>query len=219
MSKRPKTPEPMAALNRVPLRECGEPLVDLREHCPGVRIARRCVPFLRASVAERVNCANAALPAGLRLWARTALRTLDMQRDAYTRYQERLRELHPEWGYPTLRRMTNRYFAPPDQKAPPGHCTGGAVDVWLLTASGRTVDLTSPFGQWEAPGTFIGGLTPRARANRILLYETMLSAGFSNCEDEFWHYSYGDAAWAVRTGASECCYGLIEPPVSWRGRR
>jgi D-alanyl-D-alanine dipeptidase len=36
----------------------------------------------------------------------------------------------------------------------------------------------------------------------------MLGAGFSNCRDEWWHYSYGDAAWAVRTGRKTCVYGL-----------
>ena len=38
----------------------------------------------------------------------------------------------------------------------------------------------------------------------------MIEAGFSNCRDEWWHYSYGDAGWAVRTGAPTCMYGLIE---------
>jgi D-alanyl-D-alanine dipeptidase len=218
-TKRLKTREPMRALNHVPLRESGEPLVDLRRHCPGIRISRRCMPFLRETVAGMLRRANAALPEGLRLWVRTALRTLDMQRDAYGSYFSRLQELHPDWGYATLRRATNRYFAPPDERAPPGHCTGGAVDVWVLLPSGKPLDLTSPFGPWEAPGTFVEGLSPRAHANRMLLHETMLSAGFSNCEEEYWHYSYGDAAWAVRTGAPACIYGLVEPPDAWLERR
>jgi len=216
---RHRTREPILALNRVPLDESGEPLVDLRRHCRGVRVSRRCLPFLRETVADRLNQAQASLPGGLRLWVRTALRTLDMQRDAYDGYFRRLQELHPEWPCATLRRAANRYFAPVDQKAPPGHCTGGAVDVWLLLPGGRPADMASPFAQWEAPATFAQGLTPVARANRLLLYETMLSVGFSNCEDEFWHYSYGDAAWAVRTGAPRCVYGLTEPPLPWRLRR
>jgi len=44
----------------------------------------------------------------------------------------------------------------------------------------------------------------------MLLVETMLEAGFSNCRDEWWHYSYGDAGWAVRTGRDSCIYGMIE---------
>jgi len=213
-----RTREPMRALNRVPLRESGEPLVDARRHCRGVRVARRCLPFLRATVAEMVARAQASLPAGHRLWLRTALRTIEIQRAHYEAYFEQLRESHPEWSYASLRRATNRVLAPVDAKAPPGHCTGAAVDVWLLKPGGHVADTFSPFGFWEGATTFRKGLTPVARRNRLLLYETMLAAGFSNCADEFWHYSYGDAAWAVRVGAPYCIYGLVEAPEHWRRR-
>jgi len=45
------------------------------------------------------------------------------------------------------------------------------------------------------------------------LVDAMLSVGFSNCRDEWWHYSYGDAGWAVRMGETECRYGIayLEP--------
>ena len=42
--------------------------------------------------------------------------------------------------------------------------------------------------------------------------QAMLGAGFSNCRDEWWHYSWGDAGWAVRMGETECCYGLVDLP-------
>jgi len=212
------TPEPIAALNKVPLRECGEPLVDIRKACPRVRVARKCIPFLRATVAEMLNRAQESLPAGYRLRVTTAYRTLDMQREHYERYFNQLREQHPEWSYATLRRMTNRFFAPVDQKAPPGHCTGGAVDVQLLLPNGKAADVTSPFTGWQAAPTWIEGLTPEAHRNRMILVEAMLGAGFSNCRDEFWHYSYGDSAWAVRVGAPYCIYGLIDLPPEWQKR-
>ncbi|GIV20002.1 MAG: D-alanyl-D-alanine dipeptidase [Armatimonadota bacterium] len=212
------SPEPIAALNRVPLRECGEPLVDIRKACPKVRVARKCIPFLRATVAEMLNHAQELLPAGYQLRVTTAYRTLEMQREHYEGYFHQLREKHPEWSYATLRRMTNRFFAPVDQKAPPGHCTGGAVDVQLLSASGKPLDVTSPYTGWQAAPTWIEGLTPEAHRNRMILVEAMLGAGFSNCRDEFWHYSYGDAAWAVRVGAPYCIYGLIELPLEWQKR-
>ena len=44
----------------------------------------------------------------------------------------------------------------------------------------------------------------------MLLVETMLEVGFSNCRDEWWHYSYGDAGWAVRLGYPSCIYGQVE---------
>ncbi len=42
------------------------------------------------------------------------------------------------------------------------------------------------------------------------MVEAMLGAGFSNCRDEWWHYSYGDAGWAVRLQEESCFYGLAE---------
>ena len=45
----------------------------------------------------------------------------------------------------------------------------------------------------------------------MILVDAMLGAGFSNCRDEWWHYSYGDAGWAVRMGFDECFYGIAEP--------
>jgi D-alanyl-D-alanine dipeptidase len=36
-----------------------------------------------------------------------------------------------------------------------------------------------------------------------------MDAGFSNCYDEWWHWSYGDAGWACRLGHSHAIYGLV----------
>ncbi|MES2463571.1 MAG: hypothetical protein V4671_23605, partial [Armatimonadota bacterium] len=36
-----------------------------------------------------------------------------------------------------------------------------------------------------------------------------------NCRDEWWHWSYGDNAWSVRTGCSIAVYGMIKPPPGY----
>ena len=35
----------------------------------------------------------------------------------------------------------------------------------------------------------------------------MTAAGFTNCYDEWWHWSYGDAGWACRLGHAHAIYG------------
>ncbi|HLJ53606.1 MAG TPA: M15 family metallopeptidase [Chthonomonadaceae bacterium] len=212
-------PEPIAALNRVTILERSvpwtqrEPLVDIRAYCPGLRFAERICPFLRVCAADRLKAAVASLPPGFHFKIGTALRTLAMQKGGWDRYMERMRSEHPDWPLSALRRATNKYFAPYDQKAPPGHCTGGAVDVVLVDAAGEPLDVTSPTKGWEAAYTWSDLLAIEAKANRMVMVEAMLSAGFSNCRDEYWHYSYGDSAWAVRTGQYECPYGWAHPPV------
>ena len=212
-------PEPIAALNRVRILETArpwperEPLVDVRVYCPDVVWTERICPYLRRSVAEMVNRAQAALPSGHRLRAGTALRTLSMQSGGWDGYFRRMQEEHPTWPLSALRRATNKYFAPYDQKAPPGHCTGGAIDVGINAPDGSALDMTAPTKGWEAAYTWSDLLSAEAKANRMMMVEAMLGAGFSNCRDEYWHYSYGDSAWAVRVGERECPYGWAHPPV------
>ncbi|MCL6630013.1 MAG: hypothetical protein K6U00_10480, partial [Armatimonadetes bacterium] len=54
-------------------------------------------------------------------------------------------------------------------------------------------------------------ITPHAAKNRQLLLDIMLEAGFSNYPGEWWHYSYGDSAWALRVGAPCALYGAVNP--------
>ena len=211
--------EPIAALNRVRIQEVSlpwperVPLVDIRSYCPDLIFAERICPFLRKPVADMLNAAHGSLPPEFRFKIGTALRTLSMQKGGWDRYFERMREEHPTWPLSALRRATNKYFAPYDQKAPPGHCTGGAVDVVLVNPEGEPVDVTSPTQGWEAAYTWSEKLAHTSRANRMVMVEAMLAAGYSNCRDEYWHYSYGDSAWAVRVGEYACPYGWAHPPV------
>jgi hypothetical protein len=46
-----------------------------------------------------------------------------MQSDMYWRAYNRLKEQKPHLPTSALRRATNKYFAAPDAKAPPGHTT------------------------------------------------------------------------------------------------
>ena len=211
-------PEPFRLINRIPIVDCGEPLIELRGRRDArfLMLAPGCLPYVRESVFAKLIRAQAKLPWECHLRISTALRTLDTQSRMYWANYRRIESEHPAWPPSAIRRATNKFFAPPDAKAPPGHCTGGAVDVTLVDIGGRPLDMTSPFTRWDAAYTFIDGLTPTARENRARLYDAMLGAGFSNCRDEWWHWSYGDSAWAVRVGARTACYGLVEPPAGYR---
>ena len=214
------TPEPIAALNRVKILEKGLPwqeceaLVDVRAHCPDVVWQEKICPYLRRTVADMVNRAQASLPAGYRLNSGTALRTLTMQARGWDGFYKKNQEAHPEWPISALCRTTNKYFAPYDQPAPPGHCTGGAIDVGLLDSDGKSLDMIAPTEGWQAAYTWSDLIGDEAKRNRMMMVEAMLGAGFSNCRDEYWHYSYGDSAWAVRVGEKSCPYGWAYPPVA-----
>ncbi len=200
--------EPIAALNRVVLLESGEPLVDLREAIPGLHVLRdSAVPWARKGVAERFAAARASV-APLHIGLREAWRSPERQKFIYDHY---FNGLPSESSLAVRRRRANRFFAPYDQKAPPGHSTGAALDVWLLDAEGEPIPLNGPGQRFRSAPTFSARLPEEVREKRIVLYNAMTAVGFTNCRDEWWHYSYGDAGWAVRVGSPTCIYGLIRP--------
>lgn len=206
-------PEPIRSLNRIVEVECGEPLVHLNEACPGVVIMRPSViPYLRDTVASMVAAAAKSLGSSYKLGVIDAWRPFDRQVKIYQWMWNNLEEAQPGLPYAVARRKVCRFVAPVDQKAPPGHCTGGAVDVNLLTPEGEIADTISPFGKLQGAPTHVFGLAPQARENRMRLYEAMMGAGFSNCRDEWWHYSFGDAGYAVRMQQDTCRYGRIDMP-------
>jgi len=209
----PGAPEPFRLINRIPIRDNGEPLVDLRETNPELTHNDYCLPYVRVSVAEALKAATKNLPDHLELRVFTALRTLEQQAEMYWGNYNKAKEEHPNWPESVLRKMTNRFFAPPDSKAPPGHCTGAAVDVGLFSReTGEPLEMRAPLEGWKGAPTAAEGLSPEAAENRRVLCFLMHSTGLSNCRDEFWHWSYGDSAWAVRVGANAACYGIVEPP-------
>ncbi|MBS1705738.1 MAG: D-alanyl-D-alanine carboxypeptidase family protein [Armatimonadetes bacterium] len=207
-------PEPIRLLNLVSEIESGEPLVDIRDVAPRVRIPRpQTIPYCRKSVAEMVARANDMLPPGVTIAITDAWRPFRRQQMIYDFMWKCAQEAFPHLDFAGLRRKVNRWVAPVDQKAPPGHCTGAALDILLVDSEGNDIDIVSPFDRFSGAPTYIYGLTPEAHRNRFLMVDAMLAAGFSNCRDEHWHYSFGDAGWAVRLGLDTCQYGLIELPL------
>ena len=203
-------PEPIRLLNLIREVENGEPLVDIREVAPSVKMLRPSViPYVRQTVAEMCERAAKLLPEGYHLGLVEGWRPIERQQRIYDFIWGCAKESFPDRDDIALRRTVCRWVAPTDQKAPPGHCTGAAVDVWLVDDDGNTIDVSAPYDRYGAAPTYALDLTEEATRNRMILVETMQSVGFSNCRDEWWHYSYGDAGWAVRLGFSECVYGLV----------
>lgn len=208
--------EPMTSLEKVPIRESGEPLVDATEVATELDI-RVSPVYGRKTVVEMLRKAQSLLPEGHRLQILNVLRTLENQRELYTNFYEKLRSEHPDWPVNRLSRETNKFVAPPDTPRPPGHTTGGAVDLTIVGPDGEELDMTSmldpTISERLAVPTYSKVITPRAARNRQLLVDVMTAVGFSNYPGEWWHFSYGESAWAYRTGASYAIYGAAPTPL------
>lgn len=204
-------PEPIHLLNKIKEIENGDPLVEITSGAPKILILRDAViPYLRKQVVAMLHEASEKLPHGYQIGVIDAWRPMQRQIRIYEWMWDMLEEYRPGLSFATKRRMVCRFVAPTDQKAPPGHTTGAAVDVNLVDPNGKIVDVWSPYTRLGAAPTYVYGLTPEAEKARMILVDTLLSVGFSNCRDEWWHYSYGDAGWAVRLDKPECYYGKID---------
>jgi D-alanyl-D-alanine dipeptidase len=216
----PRSPESLTAQARVPIRDNGEPLVDFVGLSPRLRFAERHpaydfarVHLARRRVAEMLAEAAERLPTGLSLTIVEAWRSPTVQRQMYQATEREFRDKHPEWPPAVLRRVVNRFSAPPDHRVPPPHCTGGAVDLAITMDEGEFLDVSSPYPATSraSAATTVRGLSSTARANRRLLVETLTAAGFTNYPSEWWHWEYGTPGWALRSGQPAAIYGLIEP--------
>ncbi len=192
--------------------------MDVREVAPSLRLLRpQVIPYVRQSVAEMCEKACQALPPGIFLGLVEGWRPIERQQRIYDFMWNCAVEAFPHRNHASLRRTVCRWVAPTDQKAPPGHCTGAAVDVWLVDEGNEPIDVSSPYDRFHAAPTYVLDLSETAHRNRDILVNTMLSVGFSNCRDEWWHYSFGDAGYAVRMGLSECAYGKASLPFDLYG--
>jgi D-alanyl-D-alanine dipeptidase len=211
--------EPVSEVRRVPIVECGEPLVPYLEVCPGLlvdppRFDYERVHYLRKTVAEMLCRAVRSLPKGYRLSIIEGWRPPHIQRRMYLAIWQRFKERHPDWSDLQLKRVVNRYTAPVDSpKVPPPHTTGAAIDVVLASADGAPLDLRSPF-EWQDPRSFplyAKGLSEKALTHRRIMAEALERAGLTNYPSEFWHWSYGDQGWAYRTANDHAIYGPTQP--------
>jgi len=191
----------------VPLDECDEPLVLLPADLAPAGA------HVRAGLAERLLAAAGLLPDGLRLRVVEGYRAAERQQAIIESYAADLCALHPGIGPTDLERLTSRFVSPLDV-AP--HVAGAAVDLTLVDAHGRELDLGTPIDatpEQSAGRCFLAApdISAPARAHRDLLVGVLGSQGLVNYPTEWWHWSYGDRYWALVSGAGRALYGpLVE---------
>ena len=209
--------EPVEELVKIPIRDNGEPLVDIFEFCPDLRWAHHSPRWDfprsglgRLTLAKMLTQAQEYLPRGLHLQIVGAFRPFEIQKLMYEKAREELREQHPHWDEEFLTRYLNVFSAPPIWDTPPPHTTGGAVDLLIVDGHGERLDFISPFEMgWISAPTDLEGLSEAARKNRDILIDVLTRAGLTNFPGEWWHWSYGEPGWALRGGHEAALYGAV----------
>ena len=216
-------------LQSVPVRECGEPLIDIR-HAGGLLYGppperpetEPDYGWVRRGVYERLLRVQQSLPAGLYLRLYEGYRSLDMQRWLFDEEKRRVAETHPHLTPEQVHQRATILVAPvvhwDGRPNLPPHSTGGAIDIEIVDEAGQVIDFGMEVKDWvdvasEYCETRREGLPAEAQANRVLLADAMAAQGFANYVREWWHYSYGDRYWALMHDQPHAIYGPVERPV------
>lgn len=176
--------------------------------------------YVRRSVLFRLYKAARLLPIGVELVVLDGWRPLSVQQYLFDSLFAAINAHSAHHSESELLNRTRHVIAPPstDSLAPSSHLTGGAVDVTLCDAEGLFLDMGTEFDE-ISPLSYSGAFEaidkPSARQaevieNRRLLHSVMRQAGFTNLPSAWWHFDYGNQAWAWCANKPEAKFGLIE---------
>jgi zinc D-Ala-D-Ala dipeptidase len=198
--------EPMRDAREVP-----DLLVDSRAADPAGHFAR-----VRAGVLDRMVLAQQRLPPGWQFALVEGWRPPSLQRRYFHEYLAHLERCYPDWDPGRRLRRAHRVVSLPD-RAP--HVTGGAIDVVLASDAGAMAWMGTEINAYaedcdHACRTDAQNISAEAARHRRLLSGALSSVGFVNDPARWWHWSFGDRYWALRTGAAVAYYGPLPEPAT-----
>ncbi len=193
-------------IRSVSIIENGENLVKIPEHSKIICVAPN--PYVRESVAKMLVTVADSLPDNFYLKILYAFRDQQTQTSFWNEALADVRAKNPNASDDEVIRIARRLSAEPGGIGP--HQTGGAVDVTLVDEGGNEVQMGTNYRDHsnlvKIP-MFAKSCTNVEIANRAILRQAMLGAGFYFYPGEWWHYSYGDQSWTAYTGKTPAIYG------------
>jgi D-alanyl-D-alanine dipeptidase len=206
---------PSGYVNKKQIRDNDSPLVDLSKDpafSMDERALRRGGMWVRSEMAPILHNAAQKLPDGIKLHFFGGWRHIAVQ---WTAWEDNLANKRKEFPNATdadVMRIARMTSADPTRGGFGPHQTGGAIDLTLIK-DGKELDMGTPFSYHGIEcQTDFKGITNEQRKNRDLLRNALHDAGFINYPGEWWHYSYGDRAWATYGRKPFAVFGRINNP-------
>ncbi len=174
--------------------------------------------YVREEVFERLKIAQNNLPHGLKLCILDAWRPFALQEELYQIYSKQIITQFNLKDSPleVKQKVIAKYVSTPvkDKLEPAVHTTGGAVDVTLICADGTPLDMGTTFDAFSEKTKTNYYETHQEntiiRNNRRILYNSMISAGFTNLPSEWWHYDFGNKFWGYYTDTPAFYSGVFD---------
>jgi D-alanyl-D-alanine dipeptidase len=196
----------------IPIKENGEKLIGLSGISDKIKVQsmyhlqnipgslKEC--YAREGAAEKLMQAANRLSASEFFIIFDAWRPFQVQMELYNQFKKKLegKGLSKE----ALKKEVSKYVDPPsaDPAMPSNHLTGGAIDLTIGTESGP-LNMGTGFDDFSEKSRMDAyehladpsETEKEIRDNRRLLKTIMEEAGFTNYEEEWWHYDYGNQSW------------------------
>lgn len=183
--------------------------------------------WVRKGLAHALYRAALLLPEGCKFKILDAWRPPAVQQALFDEYLKSLRRKKPKLSEEDLKEKTENYVSLPskDPEKPSPHTTGGAIDLTIVDPNGKELDMGTEFDHFGPEAKTIhfeeklkGDLAlseqeRQALINRRLLYSIMITAGFTDYREEWWHYDFGNQFWG-RIKEKTAIYGRVFPPSS-----
>ncbi len=195
--------EPFVSLNSVNIGNGYSKLSNGMEKLLGQNI------YVRKTIAKMLVEAQKKLqeqfPA-LSLYVTYGYRSLEIQTELF------LKELSCQKYFPNsieLYEEVHRYVAVPSVA---GHPTGGAIDVVIKDLNtNRVIDFGAKQYDFSNKKCYVfsPSVSKKARENRMLLRNILMSVGLAPFDGEWWHFSYGDREWAYYYKKRKAIYSQI----------
>ncbi len=187
----------------IPVKECGERLVDVRRVIEGKQLKavfnldftatkQKRLFLLREGLVEPLLSAIKDLEKhGLYPRFEYLYRRLEDQQASFERSVRTWKEKLPNADKETILKIAGVFVAATPATA--GHLSGAAIDLTLVDRNLKPVDMGVPYIH---PGpestTKYPSISEEAKKNRNTLLRAMEKNGFANYPYEYWHFSLGD---------------------------
>ncbi|MBI3634036.1 MAG: D-alanyl-D-alanine carboxypeptidase family protein [Candidatus Yonathbacteria bacterium] len=198
---------PSTYINAIPVKENGDPLVEVTSSekivvfCPDESRV-----LMRSVVLGKLNYASKILPDGLKLKILYGYRSLRVQEKFWEETCAEIKHKDPQLSEQEIEAHARQYSALPTGNGP--HQTGGAIDVLIVDKDDNSLDFGSKYrSHGDSVAMHSKTATLTQRQNRKFLREVMFSVGFTYYPGEWWHFSFGDRMWAAYTGNKFALYG------------
>lgn len=171
--------------------------------------------LMRKSVYKMLKRVADRLPVGYKLKILDAYRPLEVQKYLCDFYYDKIKKQYSNLNESELREKAKYFIASPDKNEviAPAHSTGGAVDLTLIDENGNELDMGCKFDSFGPEAyTYYYEQTDneKVKTNRRLLYNLMISEGFTNLPSEWWHYDFGTQNYARYKGEPILYKGVFD---------